>query len=358
MAGAATTTLLAAASSGTGAAEPSKTRLIATEEAFAPMEYLEEYLKMTKNVDAAGARYLRIYYQKPEFVQQLTDMEYRLAEMDRFDVDMHLLSITAPGVQAFDTELGCDLAVLANDKLAAIIKRHPTRFAGLAAVAPQSPERAAREVKRAMTALKLNGIIINSHTKGEFLDDPKFWPVFEAAVTYDAPIYLHPTFPADSMIEPYSKYGMMGALWGFQAECSLHVVRMILAGVFDQFPKLQIVLGHLGEGLPYWLSRLDNRYQNILKRGGLQTLGMKQLSRLPSEYFRSNFYVTTAGMNSSPPFNYCVDLLGPDRVLFAIDYPYEQTVDAVTFIRASRLSPEILRKVCYGNAEKLFKIHK
>ena len=207
-----------------------------------------------------------------------------------------------------------------------------------------------------MTQLKLNGIIINSHTHGEFLDDPKFWPIFEAAVANDATIYLHPTFPADSMMAPYADYGMMGALWGFQAECSLHVVRMIMGGVFDQFPTLRIVLGHLGEGLPYWLSRLDNRYQNVVKRGGLQMLGMKKLSRLPSEYFKANFYVTTAGMNASAPFDYCVNLLGPDRVLFAIDYPYEQTEEATAFIRAANLSPATRRQIAHGNAERLFGI--
>lgn len=335
---------------------PSKLKLIATEEAFAPQEYLDEYLKMTKNVDTPVARYLGIYYKKPEFVQQLTDMDYRLGIMDQHAVDMHLLSITGPGVQAFDATLGSELAMLTNDKLAAIIAKHPTRFAGLAALAPQAPERAALEVERAMTQLKLNGLIINSHTHGEFLDDPKFWPIFEAAVASDATIYLHPSFPADSMIEPYTKYGMMGALWGFQAECSLHVVRMILGGVFDQFPTLRIVLGHLGEGLPYWLSRLDNRYQNILNRGGLQALGMKKLARLPSDYFKTNFYVTTAGMNAKAPFDYCVNLLGAERVLFAVDFPYEQTGEATDFIRGAHASPEILRQICSGNAEQLFKI--
>lgn len=337
-------------------AAPSKVRLIATEEAFAPQEYLDEYLKLTRNVDTPVAKYLGIYYQKPAFVQQLTDMDYRLAMMDRHDVDMHLLSITGPGVQAFDAELGSELARLTNDKLAAIIGQHPTRFAGLAAVAPQSPQRAAQEVHRAMTQLQLNGVIINSHTHGEFLDDPKFWPIFEAAVACDATIYLHPTFPADSMMAPYADYGMMGALWGFQAECSVHVVRMILGGVFDQFPTLRIALGHLGEGLPYWLSRLDNRYQNVVNRGGLQMLGMKKLERLPSDYFKTNFHVTTAGMNASAPFDFCVNLLGADRVVFAIDFPYEQTDDATGFIRNAPLSPEDMHKICHGNAEKLFNI--
>ena len=343
--------------SGAAPSQPSRLRMIATEEAFAPQEYLDAFLKMTKNVDTPVAKYLGIYYQKPEFVQQLTDMDYRLGVMDRHAVDMHLLSLTGPGVQAFDAELGCDLARLTNDRLAAIIEQHPSRFAGLAAVAPQSPQRAAQEVERAMTQLKLNGIISNSHTHGEFLDDPKFWPIFEAAVANNAPIYLHPTFPADSMMAPYADYGMMGALWGFQAECSLHVVRMIMGGVFDQFPTLRIVLGHLGEGIPYWLSRLDNRYQNVVNRGGLQMLGMKKLSRLPSEYFKTNFYLTTAGMNASAPFDFCVNLLGADRVLFAIDYPYEQTEDATAFIRSAHPSPEVTRQICSGNAEKLFGIH-
>ena len=331
-------------------------RLIATEEAFAPQAYLDEYLKMTRHVDTPVARYLRMYYQKPEFAQQLTDMDYRLAMMDRHGVDMHLLSITGPGVQAFNAELGAELAMLTNDTLAGIIERHPTRFAGLAAVAPQSPDRAAREVRRAMIDLKLNGLIINSHTHGEFLDDPKFWPILEAAVEHDAPIYLHPTFPPDSMLDPYNKYGMMGALWGFQAECSVHVIRMILGGVFDRFPTLSVVLGHLGEGIPYWLSRLDNRYQNILRRGGLPSLGMKQLERLPSDYFRTNFHITTAGMNAIAPFEYCVKLLGAERVLFAIDYPYEQTEDATAFARSLALPPDQLAQVCHGNAERLFKI--
>ena len=240
--------------------------------------------------------------------------------------------------------------------LAGIIRAHPGRFAGLGTIAPQAPERAAREVRRVMADLKLSGLLINSHTQGEFLDAEKFWPILEAAVAYDAPIYLHPNFPAESMIEPYSRYGMMGALWGFAAECSLHVVRMILAGVFDRFPKLQIVLGHLGEGLPFWLGRLDNRYANILRRGGLEPLGMRKLERLPSEYFRSNFHVTTSGMNTHPPLEFALKMLGPDRILFAIDYPYEQTEEAVAFIRSAPLASDVMSAVTHANAARLFRL--
>ncbi len=158
------------------------------------------------------------------------------------------------------------------------------------------------------------------------------------------------------MIEPYSRYGMMGALWGFGADTSLHVVRMMMGGVFDAFPKLQIVLGHLGEALPFWLGRLDNRYANIVRRGGLEPLGMKALDRLPSEYFRDNFYLTTSGMMTDPPLQFCLDIFGAERVLYAIDYPYEQTAEAVTFIRAAPLDASAMRKVTHANAEALFKI--
>ena len=331
-------------------------RLIATEEAFAPREYIDEYLKLTRNLDTPVTRYLAIYYSKAEAVRQLTDLEYRIAEMDQYGVDMHLLSITSPGVQVFDAGLGTAIATRANDQLAATIARRPGRFSGLGAIAPQDPQAAAREIKHAIAVLGLNGIIINSHTHGEYLDNPKFWPIFEAAVACDAPIYLHPAFPPDNMIEAYSHYGMMGALWGFGADTSLHVVRMIMGGVFDTFPKLKIVLGHLGEAVPFWLGRLDNRYQNIVRRGGLGTLGMKQLERLPSEYFKTNFWITTSGMMTNEPLRFCLDMFGADRVMFAVDYPFELTAEAVPFIRNASLDAETMRKVTHANAEALFKI--
>ena len=331
-------------------------RLIATEEAFATIEYIDEYLKLTEHLDTKPAQYLSIYYRQAETVRQLTDIDSRLAEMDAFGVDLHLLGIAAPGVQAFDASLGTELAALANETLARAIARHPTRFAGLTAIAPQDPAAAAREVIRGMRELGLNGVIINSHTHGKYLDDPKFWPIFEAAVACDAPIYIHPTFPSDEMIKPYQDYGMMGALWGFGADASVHVVRMIMGGVFDAFPTLKLVLGHLGEGMAFWLDRLDNRYANIVRRGGLARLGMKQLDRPPSEYFRSNFYMTTSGMNTDPPLRFCLDMFGPDRIMFAIDYPYEQTADAVPFIRAAPLDDDARRRITHQNAEALFRI--
>lgn len=330
-------------------------RLIATEEAFAPVEYIDAYLRLAERIDTPASRYLAAYYGRPEFARELTDLDWRLAEMDRLGVDMHLLGIAGPGVQAFDAPLGAELATIANDTLAAAIARRPTRYAGLAAVAPQDPAAAAREVERAMRALKLNGLLINSHTHGEYLDDPKFWPILESAVAFDAPLYLHPNFPADAMAAPFSRYGMAGALWGFGADASLHAVRMILGGVFDAFPDLKIVLGHLGEALPFWLARMDNRYTNIRRRG-LSPIGPKPLELLPSEYFARNFWITTSGMTTQPPLDFCLEVVGEDRIMFAIDYPYERSADAVGFVRALPLPATTLRKLTHANAEALFGI--
>lgn len=271
-----------------------KLPLIATEEAFATPEFLKAFLDFAASSTNRGVRYAAELLARPALQSKLTDMEVRLAEMDANGVDWHLASLVSPGVQVFDADQGSALASQVNDALAAHIRRHPGRLCGLAAIAPQDPERAAGEIGRAMTELGLNGIIINSHTHGEFLDDPKYAPIFAAAVRYKAPIYLHPTFPPDEMIKPFEHYNMTGAIWGFGAETSLHAVRMILGGVFDRHPDLQVVLGHMGEALPYWFFRLDLMYRKLLARAD-QAPGMVRLARAPSEYVRSNFHFTTSG---------------------------------------------------------------
>ena len=153
-------------------------------------------------------------------------------------------------MQAFDAVTATRLAKDANDVLAAAIKAHPTRLAGLAAVAPHYPAGAAQELERAAKSLGMKGFLINSHTMGEYLDDKKFWPIFEAAQALDMPLYLHPREPAPSLVAPFLDYGLYFAGFGFAVETSLHAMRLIMCGVFDQFPKLRIVLGHMGEGLP------------------------------------------------------------------------------------------------------------
>ena len=235
-------------------------------------------------------------------------------------IDMHVLSLTSPGVQVFDGPLATRLAAASNDALAAAVQAHPTRFAGLAAIAPQDPTAAALEIERAAGKLGLCGVIINSHTNGRVSRRPQvpadlrggrgirhadLPPSARArAVDGDALPRLRPLFCG----------------WGFAAETGLHAMRLIMSGTFDRFPKLRIVLGHMGEGIPFWLQRIDNRYLLEVKIGAVD-----KLPKLPSEYFLDNFVITTAGVTSMPALRLCLDVLGVDRILFAADFLMKMT---------------------------------
>jgi 5-carboxyvanillate decarboxylase len=276
----------------------------------------------------------------------------RLAHMDQDGIDVHVLSLTAPGVQMLrDAGLATRLAAEANDVLADAIGRHPTRFAGLGALAPQDPVAAAREIERCAGTLGLNGLVINSHTNGEYLDDAKFSPIFEAAQAAEMAIYLHPREPAPSLVGPFLDYGLYFAIYGFAVETALHSMRLIMSGTFDRFPRLKIVLGHMGEGLPFWLQRIDNRYQLQVKVGA-----SPKLPRLPSEYFLDNFLITTAGVTSMPALRLSLDVVGVDNILFAADYPYEDVGAAVKFLDAAKITEEERRKIYESNALRVFKL--
>lgn len=284
--------------------------------------------------------------------QRLIDLgEGRIAHMDETGISMQVISITSPGVQVFEADLATALAKQANDRLYDAVKTHPDRFAGMAAVAPQAPENAAKEIERAMQQLDMRGLLINSHTFGEYLDDKKYWAIFEAAEANEAPIYLHPRPPAPSMIGPFLDYGLYFAGWGFTIETATHALRLIMGGVFDHFPKLKVILGHMGEGLPYWLQRLDNRYLLQVKIGAVP-----KMPQLPSEYFLQNFVITTSGVTSNPALRHALDVLGTERILFAADYPYESVTEAVEFMDTTSISDDERRKIYQSNAERLFKL--
>lgn len=333
----------------------SRPRMIATEEAWATKEFMDAYLSMAAGSDVAGTRYAAQVIGRPQNLARLTEIEARIEDMDAHGVDMHLLSLTSPGVQVFDAEYAVGLAARCNDEMAKWVQKYPTRFAGLAAVAPQDPKAAAAEVERAISGLGLHGLIINSHTKGEFLDDRKFWPILEAAVKHRAPIYIHPTFPAPAMAKPFEPYGLSGAVWGFAAECGLHAMRMILGGVFDEFPELQIVLGHMGEGLPYWLFRMDNISWGTVKFAN-KALGIEPTKRPPSEYVRSNFHITTSGMFWDDVLDFGIKAVGIERILFAIDYPYENSKMATDWINKTPLPDHDRALILSGNTTRLFNI--
>lgn len=284
--------------------------------------------------------------------EQLVDLgQGRIRAMDEAGIDVQVLSITSPGVQVFASGLATELAKDANDQLAQAVRKYPDRFVGLAAVAPQDPEAAALEIERAMGRLDLRGILINSHTRGEYLDDAKYLPILEAAESTGYPIYLHPRTPSHQIIDPFLDYGLYFAGWGFAADTGLHAMRLIMSGVFDRFPKLKVILGHMGEGIPYWLDRIDNRYLLQVKLGAVT-----KMQRLPSEYFRENFVITTSGMPFNSPFMLAYNDLGAERILFAADYPYESMREAVDFMDGVAVPEADLHAIYHGNAERLFNI--
>jgi 5-carboxyvanillate decarboxylase len=343
------------------AAAKKNMRRIATEEAFS----IPEVAAALKGVARSPSHSLdmtlvrRIYDAAADdktvmasLLPRLIDLEDgRLRDMDENGVAMHLLSLTAPGVQMFDADTATELAALANDRMAEVIKRHPTRFAGLATFAPQSPKRAAKEMERAINKLKLHGFILNSHTNSEYLDDPKYFPFLEAAEALDACIYIHPRAPSDGLAAPFRDYGLDSAQWGYGIEVSTHAVRMIVSGLFDRFPKLKICIGHMGEGVHFWLWRIDFMNKHAQNRGSAPKLKLA-----PSEYFQRNFVITTSGQESHLALDFSIKALGVANVLWAIDYPYQPTTPAVEFMDSALVSEADREKLYHGNAERVFHI--
>lgn len=274
----------------------------------------------------------------------------RIEIMDAAGIDTALLSLTSTGVQMMDADTGSAVATTANDQLADAIRRHPGRFAGLASVAPQDPARAAKEVDRAINKLKLHGVIINSHTNGEFLSHPKYWPILEAIEAVKAPLYIHPRCPGPLHAAAYREDHLEFATWGYAAETGLHALRLITGGIFDRFSGLSVVLGHMGEGIPYWMYRIDNRYEMETAMG----MEHRELEKKPSEYFRRHFAITTSGVNWDPPLELCVSVLGADKVMFAVDYPYQETFEAVEWMNAAPLSDKDKELIFSTNAERIF----
>lgn len=338
-------------------------RRIATEEAWCTRELMARYHELLQagTHNDPGFQNLWGFFaqsQSPrarDLYERVQDLDTRrIADMDAAGIDMALLMLTAPGVQMFAPEEACALARDSNDQLAAAIARHPSRLAGLAAFAPHAPAAAALEIERGVRQLGLKGALVNSHTQGRYMDDEFFWPVFEACEALDVPLYIHPNSPSPQMVEPFLSRCLDAAIWGFQAETGLHALRLIVSGLFDQFPKLKIVLGHLGEGLPFWLYRIDFMHAGIVRSG--RSEGAKPLKRKPSDYLRENFYYTTSGMPWEPAVTLVQQQMGHDRVMYAMDYPYQYVPEEVTAMDQLPLTPAQKRDFFQGNAERIFKL--
>jgi 5-carboxyvanillate decarboxylase len=342
---------------------PVSYRRIATEEAWAPAAMLDRFreLAVSRKLNDPGFNSMfEFYLSSPSLRTQqirdyLVDLDtQRLAHMDARGIDLQVLMLTAPGVQVFERGLAVTLAAESNDILSSAVRRHPQRLAGLAAVAPQDPAAAAKELQRAVGELGLKGAIINSRTFDEYLDDQKFWPILEAAEDLDVPIYLHPQTPPASMVGPLLEVGLDGAIFGFAVETGMHLLRMIISGVFDRFPRLKLGVGHLGEGLPFWMYRLDYMHRaSVLSQ---RYARLKPLDMKISDYLRRNVYITTSGMPWDPAVRFCQDVMGVDHVLYAMDYPYEHDPEEVVASDNMRMDAASKAMFFQHNAEKLFKL--
>ena len=336
---------------------------IAAEEAWAPPELLARYRKLLEEKPAAwdpGFHSLWGFFlgdtpRGKQTVQRIQDLgAQRIADMDASGIARQLVFLTAPGVQVFDSSVAVPLGRELNDQLAQEIQNHPDRYAALAAIAPQDPNIAAAELERCVRTLGMKGAVINSHTQGEYLDEPKYWDIFEAAEALDVPIYLHPNTPPAAMIAPFLPRGLDGAIYGFAVETGLHVLRLIVAGVFDRFPRLKLVVGHLGEGLPFWLFRLDFMHRSMVNANRYP--GVRPLKKKPSDYVRENVWVTTSGMQWAPAILFTQQVLGVDRVLYAMDYPYQFVPEEVKVTDELPIGEEDRRKLYQLNAERVFKL--
>lgn len=286
-----------------------------------------------------------------DIVEQNSDLgAKRLAHMDAAGIDLQVLSFGSPGAQAFGADVAIPMARDANDRLHETVQRHPGRFAGFAALPTASPDLAAQELDRCVTRLGFKGAMIHGHTQGSFLDERKYWVIFERAQALGVPIYLHPTLPhPDAMRSYFRGYEELArAGWGFAVDTSCHFLRIVFAGVFDAYPDLKIILGHLGEGLPFAMHRLQDHTGRAAARRGLK--------KTPLEYLKDNLLVTTSGNWYEPAFLCTLLALGADRILFAVDWPYEANQTAVDFLKKISVGDLDREKIAHLNAERLLRL--
>jgi predicted TIM-barrel fold metal-dependent hydrolase len=274
----------------------------------------------------------------------------RLAAMDAAGIDVQVLSFGSPGPQGFAKDVAIPMARDANDRLHEAVTARPGRFAGFAALATADPAAAADELERCVKKLGFCGAMIHGHQQGEFLDDRKYWVIFERAQALGVPIYLHPTLAHPDALKSYFKgyEELARAGWGFAVDTSCHFLRIVFAGVFDAYPDFKIILGHLGEGLPFAMHRLDDHTGGAAARRGLK--------RRPLEYLRDNLLVTTSGNWYEPAFVCTLLALGADNILFAADWPYEANLTAAAFLEKISISDGDREKIAFRNAERVLKL--
>ncbi|MDO9439740.1 MAG: amidohydrolase family protein [Beijerinckiaceae bacterium] len=314
-----------------------------------PVIALEEHYwdaeLVSKLTGAEGTR-------SPDLLQRLHDLgEIRLREMDEAGIDIQVLSHGAPSGQKLPEDIAVSLVRGVNDRLHQAISLHPTRFAGFAALPTIHPEAAADELDRCVSELGFKGAMIHGLTNGLWLDDKRFWPIFARAEKLGVPIYLHPSFPhADVMKAYYADYAkdypqVIRAAWGYTVEAATQAIRLVLSRVFETHPGLNIVLGHMGETLPFLIWRINQ----ALSRPGHEELSFR-------EQFTRHFYVTTSGNFSTPALMCTMTELGMDRIMFAVDWPFVANKPAMDWVNDLQISRDDKTKLLSGNAKRLLRM--
>lgn len=276
--------------------------------------------------------------------------ELRLSEMDKIGVEKSILSLAGPGVQVEKrTDTAVRLARVANDYLAEEMAKRPDRYGGFAHLAMQDPKAAADELERCVRELGMQGAMVNGQSGGTYLDDDRYAPFWERVSDLEVPVYIHPNNPPERVHMYHEHPELWGPVWSWTVETATHALRLVFAGTFDRYPGAKLILGHLGETLPYLMWRLDSRWE-ISNRGEMR------LERRPSEYFKTNVWITTSGMCVDAPLRCALDMMGGDRVMFSVDYPFEKAQEAGDWIEAAPLSEAERAQVCHGNARALLKL--
>jgi predicted TIM-barrel fold metal-dependent hydrolase len=314
-------------------------RTIALEEHHASPEYLDQVEGERPQQD------------QPGFLSRLCDVgPGRIAAMDEAGIDVQVLALAVPGVEQLDPATAVTLARQENDKRGAVVAEHAGRFAGFATVPTPDPAAAADELERTVREYGFVGAMVNGHTQGRYLDHPDFRPLLARAEALRVPLYLHPAPPPQAVIDAsYSGFShdvtfrLANWGWGWHIDTGLHVLRLVVGGVFDRFPDLQVVVGHLGEGLPAMLDRIDMAFPP----------DVTGLARPAGEYFRSNVHYTTSGFNYDVVFLSLLLQVGADRIMFSTDYPYWPMAESRAFLDRLPVSPQDRAAIAHGNAERL-----
>jgi uncharacterized protein len=322
-------------------------KLYALEEHFATADLVAAWRRADPDLQEPMMRWAI----ESDLTSSLLDLdEIRIAAMDDAGIDVAVLSATTPGLQNLSTAEAVALQAPTNDLLAAAVHRHPDRLQGFATLATPAPGAAAAELRRAVEQLGFNGAMVNARSGDRGVDGVEFWDIYEAAADLHAPIYLHPRAPGPPVYEAYyaglgdAVSGMLatGAI-GWHYDAGLTLLRMIVSGLFDRFPELQVILGHWGEVVPFYLDRIS-----VLDR-------VARLQRPIEEYFRSNVHVTPGGISSHRYLRWCLEVVGADRIMYASDFPFnrEQGGSARAFLEAAPLSDHDRQQIASGNWERL-----